>query len=295
MRESKVFFGYEKFEIERPFDFSAHSAIGCGGQAPLAFYPHNEEEFKTILVNLQKNRRGYFVLGNMTNVLPSDLGTKKIVVCTKKLKKIEFFQKQHKIYVEAGVNSANLLRALRHAGLRGAEFLTGIPCTMGGALYMNAGAGGCYMSGLVESVRVFKNGKERILTKEECAYSYKKSVFMQEDMAILGANLLLEPSSMEEITELEKAFKKRRAHLPKGKSMGCVFKNPELISAGELIEKAGLKGKRVGGAKVSETHANFIINDAKATSKEIRSLIKEVKTAVYKNSGIELEEEIKYL
>ncbi len=295
MSDNKLFFGYENFEIERPFDFSAHSSIGCGGQAPIAFYPHNEEELKTILLKLKEVERGYLLLGNMTNVLPSDLEMKKVVVCTKKLKKTELFPKEGKVYAEAGVTSANFLRALRYAGLSGAEFLTGIPCTLGGALYMNAGAGGKYISEIVESVRVYREGEIFVLPIEECLYSYKTSRFMQTKDVILGATLLLEKSEEKEVSEREKVWAKRRAHLPKGKSMGCVFKNPSGFSAGELIEKAGLKGKRVGGAKVSETHANFIINDARATSKEIRMLIGQIKAAVYAYCGVVLEEEIQYL
>ena len=294
MNGNKLFFGYEDFEIERPFDFSAHSSIGCGGQAAIAFYPHNEEELKTILSKLREDHYGYVVLGNMTNVLPSDLEVKKVVVCTKKLKKIEL-QEESKVYVEAGVTSASLLRTLRYAGLRGAEFLTGIPCTLGGALYMNGGAGGKYIAEIVESVRIFREGEFLILPKEECLYGYKTSSFMKTKDVILGATLVLEKSEKEKIFESERVWGKRRAHLPKGKSMGCVFKNPSGCSAGELIEKAGLKGKRVGGAKVSEIHANFIINDANATSKEIRTLIEQIKTAVYEHCGVVLEEEIQYL
>ena len=295
LKENKFSFDYNEFDIERPFDFTLHSSIGCGGSAKLAFYPRSERELKALLTKLNEDKKEWIALGNLTNVLPSDLGTEKIVVSTKKLKGVEISKENATVYAEAGVLSGVLLYALRKAALSGAEFLIGIPCTLGGALYMNAGAGGKYISEIVESVRVYREGEIVELPLEECEYSYKNSVFMQTRDMIVGGTLKLERSDEQTIVTREKEWKKRRAHLPKGKSMGCVFKNQQGCSAGELIEKTGLKGLRVGGAKVSERHANFIINDGNATAREIRALIKLIQNAVFAYCGVVLEEEIRYL
>jgi UDP-N-acetylmuramate dehydrogenase len=184
---------------------------------------------------------------------------------------------------------------MKGVGYTGAEFFAGIPCTLGGMLYMNGGVGGRYVADIVKTVRVIRNGVAVDLTVEECEYSYKNSAFMRTNDFILGALLRLEKSDKQTIEEEIRRWLAKRAHLPKGKSMGCVFKNPQGVSAGALIEGAGLKGARVGGAKVSELHANFIINDKNATAEEIRALIHKIKTAVYKTYGVSLEEEIRYI
>lgn len=294
MFEKDLYIGYENFLIERPFDFSLHSTIGCGGCAKIAFYPRTEEELLLLLSRLKKEGREYVVIGNLSNVLPADLGTDKAVICTKKLSALHRMDGE-RVYAEAGILSGALLAFLKEQGLGGAEFLAGIPCTLGGALYMNAGAGGEYIHSLVESVRVYRNGEILILPKSQCGYAYKNSVFMHTGDIILGGTLSLEKSSSERVFARQKEYIQRRVRLPKGKSMGCVFKNTQSVPAGELIDKAGLKGMRVGGAVVSKEHANFIINDKKATAREIKSLITLVKNAVFAQYGVCLEEEIQYL
>ena len=211
------------------------------------------------------------------------------------MKKLVDVQIGKDTYVSAGAKSSEFLRACRYARKSGAEFLAGIPCTLGGALYMNAGVSGEYIAEIVKSVRVLRDGHIIDLPVEECKYSYKNSVFMERKDVILGATLCLTDASERNITEKEKYYLERRAHLPKGKSMGCVFKNPIGTTAGALIEGAGLKGLRVGGAKVSEKHANFIINEQNATAEEIKSLISLIKNAVKSQYGTELSEEIQYL
>jgi UDP-N-acetylmuramate dehydrogenase len=275
---------------ETPFDFTKHSTIGCGGFAQTAYYPQTEQEAVYLLSVLKKE---WVAVGNLSNVLPSDVGTNCAVVCTKKMTEIQ--ESADGVFVSAGVTSGALLRYMKGVGYTGAEFFAGIPCTLGGMLYMNGGVGGRYVADIVKTVRVIRNGVAVDLTVEECEYSYKNSVFMRTNDFILGALLRLEKSDKQTIEEEIRRWLAKRAHLPKGKSMGCVFKNPQGVSAGALIEGAGLKGARVGGAKVSELHANFIINDKNATAEEIRALIHKIKTAVYKTYGVSLEEEIRYI
>ena len=281
---------YKQIYAERPFHFTKHSTIGCGGFAKEAYYPRDEEEVIRLVSAFQDN---WVAVGNLSNVLPSDEGTTQTVICSKRLTDIHLAKDG--TFVAAGVTSGALLRYMKATGQSGAEFLAGIPCTLGGILYMNGGAGGKYIAEIVQTVRVIRNGKVMELPVEECGYFYKNSVFMQTNDFILGATLHLENDDGGTIKDKIQHYMQKRAHLPKGKSMGCVFKNPSTAPAGVLIERAGLKGLRVGGAKVSEIHANFIINDQNATAEDIRTLIQWIKRTVHERYGIMLEEEIRYI
>jgi UDP-N-acetylmuramate dehydrogenase len=273
-------------------DLSKRSYIGIGGEAELALYPKTMEEVKRIMSVLNTFQSDYCIVGNMTNVLPPDQPKDKIFVFMKELAGVQI---DDRVFVLAGTNASVLLKLCRYAEKSGAEFLAGIPCTLGGALYMNAGVSGRYMSDVVQSVTVLRAGKIQTISLEECVYSYKQSVFMNNNDVILGAHLQLEDRSAFVISQLEKEYLERRAHLPKGRSMGCVFKNPSNGSAGYWIEKAGLKGLRQGDASVAEEHANFIINGGNACEGDVRLLIQKIKETVYAKFGVALEEEIIYL
>ena len=283
---------YANFTIEKNFDFSKNATIGCGGVAPASVYTKNAQECVTLLRYLKADNLPYQIVGNLSNVLPKSGTYDKVLISTKHLCEITL---DKELFVGAGVTSGAFLRFCKENGLSGGEFLVGIPCTIGGALYMNAGVAGRYIGELVESVTVVREGELQTLTRAKCAYAYKQSVFMQTGDFIVGASLRLKRAPQAEILENIQAYTKRRAHLPKGKSMGCVFKNPKNLVAGELIEGAGLKGLRVGGAQVSNEHANFIINDKGATPEQIKTLIKIIQNAVFAQYNIRLEEEIRYL
>ena len=286
-----AFKGYEEILQEIPFSFSKHTTIGCGGMANRAFYPKNVTQLLTLLNKLKEDQIPYSVLGMGSNVLPSDEKQEKVVVSTKGLSAT--FLTESGVFAYAGVTSAALLRFCKMNLLSGVEFLQGIPCSLGGALFMNAGAGGKYMDGVVKNVLVYRDSKLCLLPNAECGYAYKSSVFMKNDDVIIAADLSLERASETEIEDKEKAYTLRRVHLPKGKSMGCVFKNPSGAFAGDLIERSGLKGLKVGDAYVSTEHANFIINAGNATTRDIETLIKMIKNAVYAQYGVLLEEEIR--
>ncbi len=275
-----------------PFNFAAHSTVGCGGNAPIAFYPQTVEEFAELISALTEQGLPYKVLGNLSNVLPPDGEVDYAVVSTKRLCGVTV---RDKIFALAGTTAGELLRVCRENRLGGGEFLTGIPCTIGGATYMNAGADGKYIAEILDGVLVLREGKLLQIPVKECGYAYKQSVFMDNGDIILGGALRLEESSMEEISERERYYRLRRAHLPKGRSMGCVFKNPPDAFAGELIERSGLKGLRLGGARIANEHANFILNEQNATAGDVKGLIALIKNAVYAQYGVELQEEIRYL
>lgn len=291
LKEYALALEIENCKRETPFAFSEHSSIGCGGFARTAYYPETVESVKTLVHTLKEQEIPFYVVGNMTNVLPPDGESRRVFIATKRLAQTDIDNG----YFGAGVTSGALLRACRSAHKSGAEFLAGIPCTLGGALYMNAGAAGVYISEIVESVTVLRGENILVLPVCDCRYAYKTSVFMQNDDVILGGKLRLKTADDETIKQETSRFLERRKHLPKGKSMGCVFKNPDGATAGKLIDGAGLKGLRIGGAKVSEEHANFIINDKNATSAEIRTLIGIIKNAVFAQYKIRLQEEIRYL
>lgn len=280
------------FTTEENYDFSKNSTIGVGGSSPLAVFPNGLSKAVELLDFLRKENLPFYPLGNLSNILPTDGVSKRLVFSTKKLNAVSH---EKGLFVEAGVTSGALLSFCKQRALTGAEFLFGIPCTLGGALYMNAGVAGRYISEIVESVTAYIDGKVETLSVEDCNYAYKQSVFMQTDGVILGARLRLKVATGEEVARKIAYYAERRLHLPKGKSMGCVFKNPPDISAGKLVEGAGLKGMRLGGAVVSKEHANFIINDKKATARDIKSLILLIKNAVFAQYKIRLEEEIRYL
>lgn len=286
-----TFKGYEAFPQEIPFSFSKHSTIGCGGNANRAFYPKNATQLTNLLAKLQEDKIPYQVLGCGSNVLPSDEDFDGVVVSTKDVNAM--LLTENGVFAYAGVTSAALLRFCKMNLYTGVEFLQGIPCTLGGALFMNAGVSGAYIADVVQNVLVYRNGKTRLLSKSECGYAYKKSVFMENGDVIIGAALSLMRADEAEIEAKEKFYALRRAHLPKGKSMGCVFKNPDGAFAGDLIERSGLKGLKIGGARVSAQHANFIINENGATSQDIETLIKMIKNAVFAQYGVRLEEEIR--
>lgn len=293
MDENNRFAEYSAFAFQTPFDFSKHSTIGCGGIAEIAFSPRSVSETVALVKKLRSDGVSYRVLGKLSNVLPPDGKSKTAVILLKELREIT--KTQTGVFAYAGVSVGELRTACKNYGKSGVEFLSGIPCTLGGALYMNAGVQGYYIGDVVESVYILRDGETRLLSVSECGYAYKKSVFMQNNDIILGALLRLKDGTKAEIEERERAFVARRAHLPKGRSMGCVFKNPVGAFAGELIERSGLKGMSIGGAKISETHGNFILNEDGATSAEIKDLIMLIKNAVFSQYGIRLEEEIQYL
>ena len=272
------------------YDFAKGSTIGVGGKG-YAVFPRSFTELIDVIDGCMARKIPYRVLGNLSNVLPPEQDKKTLYVITKHLKGITMGDAP---LAYAGVSSRELLKACKQHGKGGAEFLAGIPCTVGGAAYMNAGAGGRYFSEIVRSVIVYEDGCLRTYPKAECDYAYKHSRFMSHGV-ILGVVLELSNLSPQEVQAGIDSCQQRRAHLPKGRSMGCVFKNPDGQVAGKLIEGAGLKGLRVGGAVVSAQHANFILNDQNATAQDVRLLIAQVKEAVYQKYAISLTEEIEYL
>ena len=211
MIDERIFEEFEGFTLRRDFSFSSSATIGCGGGARMAFEPQTVDELSCLIEKLNAHKIEYYTLGNLSNVLPPDGVLSRAIIQTKRLQDIAFSKT---LFLASGTTSGALLRVCKLLKKSGAEFLSGIPCTLGGALYMNAGVNGKYVSEIVESVSVLRDGKKIELPINECEYAYKSSVFMRTHDVILGASLRLADSSAERIEQEIAFYNQRRAHLP---------------------------------------------------------------------------------
>lgn len=285
--------GLPEIPFTEEFSFSKNTTIGIGGTASIALFPRSAAELSKTVCFLADKKAPFCILGRGANVLASDNGLQGVVVCTRSVKDIKF--SQNFVCCGCGINIGELIVRARAESLGGIEFMAGIPATVGGAVFMNAGAQRQYIASVIETVDVLEVGKIIRLNASECNFSYKHSRFMEKDSIILGACLRLIHMDPIMIDARLERIREIRSSLPKGRSMGCVFKNPSDISAGALIEQAGLKGVSCGGAFISDVHANFIINRGNATANDVLRLIALSKETVYKRTGILLREEIRYI
>lgn len=274
-----------------PFSLSAHTTVGVGGYAPVALAPRGADQLVLCVRTAEEEGVPFYLLGCGSNVLPSDAGYRGIIIRTCRADRM--YMKGTLLFAECGVTVSSLLSFAAGRGRGDFAFMAGIPASVGGALFMNAGAGGFYIGELAECVTVYEHGKVLCLHAKDCSFGYKDTRFMREGSVILSASFRTEAekSAREKIAAALAA----RSGLPRERSMGCVFKNPPGISAGALIERAGLKGMRIGGAQVSERHANFIVNCGCATAADFCRLIEAVRERVLSDSGIALKEEIRYI
>lgn len=286
----RIFAEVGYIRCDEKFNLSAHTTVGIGGFCP-ALYPSGEKQLCALLKTLCALDAEFYVLGAGSNVLPRDGDYSGVVVSTADLKGISY---SSTISAGAGERFSSVLRFCAERNLAGCEFMAGIPATVGGAVYMNAGVNGRHMSDVIKSVTFAGCGGIYTVPVEECRYAYKDSVFRHISRCVITrAEFYAEESPR--VTGEIRRYKELRASLPKGKSMGCTFKNPEGFYAGELIEKCGLKGYYIGGASVSCGHANFIINVSSATSEDVKKLIDHIKRTVFIATGVSLEEEIEYM
>lgn len=273
---------------ERNFSFAAHTTIGCGGTAAAAISPKSCEETAQVLALLERERIPYCLLGSGANVLPAEGFFEGAVVRFVGLKTLFLGDG---LFAGAGVTGGELLAFARANRIGGFEPFTGIPTSVGGGVAMNAGVKERHFGDLVSSVLAVERGKIRTIPAENCLFSEKNSLFLQK-IAVVGVYFKAISSSEETIDAETQRYRLWRAHLPKGRSMGCTFVNPEGISAGKLVEECGLKGRTKGKARVSEIHANFIINEG-GSADDVNALISEVKSEVSRQTGIALREEIR--
>lgn len=282
---------------------SRHTTFKVGGPVACFALPQSLEGLERLLAALAAKAVPWVILGGGSNVLaPDDPWDVMVIQLKKACSQLELLddplpagRRPVRVQVGAGVPLSRLLRFCVQRGLGGGEFLTGIPGTMGGALIMNAGAAGRALSDILKWVEIMDgNGLRERLTRETlpCAY---RSMGIPEGTIVLGACLELQPKAVHAVKEdLARRIAQRRVTQPRGvASAGCVFKNPPGLSAGALIDRAGLKGLERGGAKISEKHANWILNTGSATARDILELMEHVEESVLQNFGVRLEREVR--
>jgi len=283
---------------------SKHSTFRVGGPARFFVQVASAEELVGAVRWAQEKGVEHEVIGGGTNILVADAGYDGLII---KMANREIVVEGDRIKAGAGALTTAVARAAADASLTGLEWATTIPGTIAGAVYGNAGCYGGDMGQVVENVRVARlstealakvdGASEVVLESKDLNFRYRYSALKSSNDIVLEVTLKLAPGNPEQIkAKMDECLAKRKKSQPLGSSCaGCVFKNPEDESAGRLIDEAGLKGERIGGASVSEDHANFILNDGTATADQIVQLISLVKMKIRDEMGIQLEEEVQYI
>ena len=278
-------------------EMAKHCSFRIGGPVRALAVPQDVSSLAKICSILKDHELAPFILGNGTNILPPDEGLQELfIISTEKLQKI-FLLPDGAIYAEAGASLSKLASFAQQNGLTGLEFASGIPGSVGGGCFINAGAYGGEIKDTIESVVCLYLPDQGLyeLTREQCAYGYRQSYFTKHaGCVILSAVFRLQPGDKDEIAaRMRELNEKRRAKQPlELPSAGSAFKRPEGHFAGALIEQAGLKGYTVGGAQVSPKHAGFVVNIGGATSHDVYDLMMHVRQTVYEQSGVVLEPEV---
>ncbi|MBI3885435.1 MAG: UDP-N-acetylmuramate dehydrogenase [Opitutae bacterium] len=271
------------------------TTLRVGGPARVYAEPASAEDLRRLLLEAGRRALPVLLLGRGSNLIVPDDGVDGLVISLGHANWQQFApQPDGRVRVGAGLRLKNLCGLATKAGLRGFEFLEGIPGTVGGALRMNAGAMGGWMFDVVEEVQLMTlPGEVRTMKRAEMHVDYRHCGELREAIA-LGA--CLQPAAQSEAADIRRQIdvyqKKRVESQPREPSAGCIFKNPPGNSAGKLIDESGLKGARVGDAEVSGVHANFIVNRGHATSADIIGLVREVRARVKRARGLDLEPEV---
>lgn len=286
--------GRENVLADEPM--SRHTTFKVGGNADWFLLPKSKEQLLKTLEAVYGMELPCFTLGNGSNLLVGDKGIRGAVVCLKNMDSINICGDE--IYAEAGAILSRVSTAAVGAGLTGTEFSSGIPGSVGGAVFMNAGAYDHELKEIIKSVEYMDmQGNFYEVPGEECEFGYRTSKFADGDYIILGCTLKLKPGNVDEIKAKIADYTQRRvSKQPIDKpSAGSTFKRPTGYFAGTLIEQAGLKGYSIGGAQVSEKHAGFVINTGGATAEDVLNLIEHIKKTVFEKFGVMLEPEVKMI
>ena len=290
----------ENKKVKNNINLLNYTTIKIGGSAEFFAEPNSISELIEHLKWVKLNNLKYRIIGAGSNLLIKNTFHKGLTICTRKLKKITINKLSGCVETECGVMLPVMANLLAQNGCEGGEWLIGIPGTIGGAVFMNAGSGNLWTSKYLLSVQVLdtKNLSIYKLDKENLIFKYRFSSFQTNELVILKANFMFKTNkNIKEITEKTKQNLKNKTnmqpyHLP---SFGSVFKNPADNYAGKLIEDVGLKGFSIGGAQVSNMHSNFIVNNGDATSEEIYQLITVIQQKVLQKKGIFLHPEVRMI
>ncbi|MGB9813692.1 MAG: UDP-N-acetylmuramate dehydrogenase [Thermovenabulum sp.] len=290
--EIKKIIPEEKIRLYEPMKL--HTSFRIGGPADILILPTEISEIQNIVIFCKENKIPLYIIGNGSNLLVRDKGIRGVVV---KIAQNFNDVKVEDTFIKAktGILVTLLSKIALENSLKGLEFASGIPGTLGGAIVMNAGAYDGEFSNVIERVTVMDyEGNIKDLKKDELKFGYRWSIFQEEKYIILEALIKLEKGNYDEIkSKMEEYSARRKAKQPLNlPSAGSTFKRPKGNFAGTLIEKAGLKGMRIGDAAVSELHAGFIVNLGNATADDVEKLIKYIQNRVYEKFQIFLEPEV---
>ena len=287
--------GSDNVKLQEPM--SKHTTFRIGGPADFYLCPHSTKEVQQTVQICKEENLPYFILGNGSNLLVSDKGYRgAIIQLWKNFSDISV--KDCCITAKAGALLSKVAAEALEEGLTGMEFASGIPGTIGGAVFMNAGAYGGEMKDIIKEVKVLDDqGEVRVLSNEEMKLGYRTSIVKEKGYTVLSAVLQLKKGDVSVIRETMEDLKNRRTSkqpldMP---SAGSTFKRPEGYFAGKLIMDSGLRGFSVGGAQVSEKHCGFVVNKGGATAEDVTALIREVQRRVKEKFGVELETEVRFL
>lgn len=292
---AKDLLGEGQFYVNEPM--SRHTTFNIGGPADYLLFPSNMEQVAGIFVLLREYDIPHTVLGNGSNILVLDKGIRGAVIkfhSPMSYKRCE----GSRIVAGAGAYLKHISRFAAENGLTGLEFACGIPGSLGGAVFMNAGAYGGEMKNIVRQVRtVAHNGNIITYEEDELDFGYRHSVFQHNGQAICEVVMELQPGDRDEIqARIDDFTQRRESKQPlEQPSAGSTFKRPQGYFAGTLIDETGLKGLQVGGAQISTKHAGFVINSGNATAADVLQLIKEVQERVYAKNGVKLFPEVRII
>lgn len=289
----KEFFQINNIAFLENESMKKHTTFKVGGKADFIAMPKNSCEAATIIRHFKENEIPFYFLGKGSNVIFKDTGFKGVVIKTSNMQNVEI--DGNKVTADAGVTLNVLCSLLQEKSLSGLEFCYGIPGNVGGAIYMNAGAYGGEISNCIEEIEYLDSDLNvRKISYKDSKFSYRHSIFQENDWLILSSKFNLEKGDSKKILVfMEEIMQKRRDKQPLDKpSAGSSFRRPEGYFAAALIDQCGLKGKTIGGAQISEKHAGFIINIGGATSDDIEALAVEVEQIVLEKTGVKIEKEM---
>ena len=277
-----------------------HTSLGVGGRIDALVFPESEAEIARLVAFLLSRRIPFLPVGNWTNLIVRDGGYRGVLIALSRLRGLSLGENGDGgilLKAEAGVPLSELVNLSVRESLTGMEFCAGIPGSVGGAIRMNAGAYGSEIKDVIAMVRLLEpSGGFRTATRDTLCFSYR-NLDLPPETIIIGAVFRLREGDAKEIAGRTREIieKRREKHPLEFRNAGSVFKNPQGVPAGRLIEETGLKGMRIGDAQVSEKHGNFIVNRGHATAEEILRLIALIRQRVFAATGHTLETEVKII
>jgi UDP-N-acetylmuramate dehydrogenase len=287
---------YKDSQIQLDAKMSENIYFKVGGPVDILLTPNTVQQLKDAITICKENKIPFYVIGNGSNLIVKDGGIRGVVIKLCELNKIERID--NKITAECGALLKDVSTEAINGSLSGFQFACGIPGSVGGAVFMNAGAYDGEISFVIESAEVLDDNQEiKVLSKEELNLGYRQSLVMQKGYIVLSATFVLNHGDLEKIqARVNELTMRREASQPlEYPSAGSTFKRPEGHFTGKLIQEAGLKGFTIGGASVSEKHAGFVVNNGNGTAKDVLQVIQHVQEEIKKQFGVDLYPEVRIL